>query len=194
MTCSTAQARRPVRLTDDELAWLSPGRRRRAGDLQRTLHHVPGTQTTAARRSSTEVVVTVDPMTRTAALRIIWQGGSSTELAMALTKTGGHFRATDEDTVDLVRRLAAHYDDTTIAMILSRQHRRTGTGLPFTKSRVQVAAGRPAASPPTNRPTLSAPTTMMPSWSPSPKPNASSASARSPSTGGCATASSPVNS
>ena len=62
---------------------------------------------------------------------------------MALTKTGGHFRATDEDTVDLVRRLAAHYDDTTIAMILSRQHRRTGTGLPFTKSRVQVAAGVP---------------------------------------------------
>ena len=28
-------------------------------------------------------------------------------------------------------------------MILSRQHRRTGTGLPFTKSRVQVAAGVP---------------------------------------------------
>ena len=28
-------------------------------------------------------------------------------------------------------------------MILSRQHRRTGTGLPFTKSRVTVAAGLP---------------------------------------------------
>ena len=72
---------------------------------------------------------------------------------MALTKTGGHFRATDEDTVDLVRRLAEHYDDTTIALILSRQHRRTGTGLPFTKSRVQslrVSRGIPAYRPPRN--------------------------------------------
>ena len=98
-----------------------------------------------------EVVVTVDSAARTAALRIIWQGGGCTELEMALTKTGGHFRATDEDTVELVRRLAAHYDDTTIALILSRQHRRTGTGLPFTKSRVQslrVSRGIPAHRPP----------------------------------------------
>ena len=95
--------------------------------------------------------MTVDPVARTAQLRIIWQGGSTTELVMALTKTGGHFRATDEDTVDLVRRLAVHYDDTTIAMILSRQHRRTGTGLPFTKSRVKslrVSRGIPAHQPP----------------------------------------------
>ena len=84
-------------------------------------------------------------------MRIIWQGGSSTELVMALTKTGGHFRATDEDTVDLVRRLAVHYDDTTIALILARQHRRTGTGLPFTKSRVKslrTSRGIPAHQPP----------------------------------------------
>jgi hypothetical protein len=72
---------------------------------------------------------------------------------MALSKTGGHFRATDEDTVELVRRLAAHYDDTTIALILSRQHHRTGTGLPFTKSRVQslrVSRGIPAHQPAEN--------------------------------------------
>ena len=97
-----------------------------------------------------EVVVTVDPATRTAGLRIIWQGGASTELTMPLTTTGGHFRATDEDTVDLVRRLAEHYDDTTIALILSRQRRRTGTGLPFTKGRVQslrVSRGIPAHRP-----------------------------------------------
>ena len=70
---------------------------------------------------------------------------------MPLNKTGGHFRANDEDTVDLVRRLAEHYDDTTIALILSRQQRRTGTGLPFTKSRVQslrVSRGIPAHRPP----------------------------------------------
>ena len=62
---------------------------------------------------------------------------------MPMTKTGGHFRTTDEDTVDLVRRLAAHYDDKTIAVILAQQRRRTGTGLPFTKSRVAVAARLP---------------------------------------------------
>jgi hypothetical protein len=69
---------------------------------------------------------------------------------MTLTKTGGHFCATGEDTVDLVRRLAANYDDTTITLILSRQHRRTGTGLPFTKSRMQslrVSRGIPAYQP-----------------------------------------------
>ena len=110
-----------------------------------------GNANSCCARIIAEVVVTVDTATRTAALRIIWQGGASTELIMALTKTGGHFRATDEDTVDLVRRLADHYDDTTIAMILSRQHRRTGTGLPFTKSRVKslrVSRGIPAHQPP----------------------------------------------
>jgi predicted DNA-binding transcriptional regulator AlpA len=38
--------------------------------------------------------------------------------------------------VNLIRRLAAHYDDATIAGVLARQHRRTGTGLTFTKARV----------------------------------------------------------
>ena len=97
-----------------------------------------------------EVVVTVDTQDRTAALRIIWQGGASTELTMELTKIGGHFRTTDEDTVQLVRRLAAHYEDKTIAQILSQQRRRTGTGLPFTKSRVhslRMSRGIPAYQP-----------------------------------------------
>jgi DNA invertase Pin-like site-specific DNA recombinase len=148
----TARARRPVRLTDDDLAWLS-----HAGADIRAVFHAPST--TARERKQvlraivSEVVITVDATKRTAALRIIWQGGGCTDLEMTLTKTGGHFRATDEDTVELVRRLAAHYDDTTIALILSRQHRRTGTGLPFTKSRVQslrVSRGIPAHQPAEN--------------------------------------------
>jgi excisionase family DNA binding protein len=94
-----------------------------------------------------EVVVSVDVEARTAAVRILWEGGASTELVHALNRTGGHFKATDEDTVDLVRRLAAHYDDRTIAVILSRQKRRTGTGLPFSQRRVatlRVSRGIPA--------------------------------------------------
>jgi excisionase family DNA binding protein len=144
-----ARARRPVQLTDQELAWLS-----QAGADIRAVFNAPST--TARERKQllravvSEVVITVDATKRTAALRIIWQGGGCTDVEMALTKTGGHFRATDEDTVELVRRLAADYDDTTIALILSRQHRRTGTGLPFTKSRVQslrISRGIPAYQP-----------------------------------------------
>jgi DNA invertase Pin-like site-specific DNA recombinase len=144
-----ARARRPVRLTDHELAWLS-----QAGADIRAVFNAPSTtfreRKQLLRAVVSEVVVTVDATKRTAALRIIWQGGGCTDLEMALTKTGGHFRATDEDTVELVRRLAAHYDDTTIALILSRQRRRTGTGLPFTKSRVQslrISRGIPAYRP-----------------------------------------------
>jgi hypothetical protein len=39
---------------------------------------------------------------------------------MEMNKTGGHARTADEDTVSLVRRLVQSYDDTTIALILSR--------------------------------------------------------------------------
>lgn len=45
-------------------------------------------------------------------------------------------RSTPEETVALVRRLATHYDDETIAGVLARQHQRTATGLRFTKHRV----------------------------------------------------------
>ena len=70
---------------------------------------------------------------------------------MPMTRKGSHTRATSEDTVALVRRLAAHYDDKTIAQILSKQRRRTGTGLTWTKTRVKalrVSRGIPAFQPP----------------------------------------------
>ena len=41
-------------------------------------------------------------------------------------------------TIALVRRLAQHYDDRTIAAILAKQKRRTATGLPFTRARVAI--------------------------------------------------------
>lgn len=145
-----AQARRPIRLTDEELAWLS-----RAGADVRAVFAAPSTtfrdRKKLLRAIVSEVVIDIDATARTAALRIIWQGGAVTELEMTLTKPGGHFRATDEDTTALVRRLAVHYDDKTIAQILGRQRRRTGTGLPFTKSRVhslRVSRGIPAYQPP----------------------------------------------
>jgi excisionase family DNA binding protein len=144
------QARRPVRLSDDELAWLA----RAGADVRKVFQ---ASTTTFRERKQllrailTEVVLTVNTDTHTATLKIIWQGGAVTDLSMAMNKTGGHTLTTDEDTVALVRRLANDYDDTTIAMILSRQRRRTGTGLSFTKTRVKslrVARGIPALQPP----------------------------------------------
>ena len=44
---------------------------------------------------------------------------------------------TDEDTIDLIRRLAADYPDATIAHILNRQDRRTTRGLPYTAGTVR---------------------------------------------------------
>jgi DNA invertase Pin-like site-specific DNA recombinase/predicted DNA-binding transcriptional regulator AlpA len=144
-----AKARRPVRLSDEELAWLS-----RAGADVRAVFAAPSTtfreRKQLLRAILTEVVLTVDHDKRAAAIRIIWQGGSSTELAMAMNKTGAHARTTNEDTVSLIGRLAGSYDDTTIALILGRQKRLTGTGLSFTKARVKslrVARGIPAYEP-----------------------------------------------
>ena len=84
-------------------------------------------------------------------MNIVWEGGATTAFELDLNKTGKHFRTTDEDTVDLVRRLAERYDDKTIAAILSKQGRRTGTGLLFTKTRVKslrISRGIAAYQPP----------------------------------------------
>jgi hypothetical protein len=146
------QARRPVQLTKPELAWLS-----RAGADVKAIFEAPSTtfrdRKRLLRAILSEVVITVDDDKRTAAITITWQGGATTQLTMPMNKTGGHARTTDEDTIALVRRLAEHYDDTTIALILSRQHRRTATGLPFTKTRVKTlraARGIPARQPAQN--------------------------------------------
>ena len=102
-----------------------------------------------------EVAVTVHRDTRNADLKLCWEGGAITNLTVDLPRLGAPWRTTDVDTVELVRRLAVHYDDATIAAILARQHRRTGTGLTFTKARVgelrrihRITAPRHAETPP----------------------------------------------
>jgi DNA invertase Pin-like site-specific DNA recombinase len=132
----TAQrARQPTRLTDEEVAWLA-----RAGADVRAVFNAPTTtwreRKQLLRAVVAEIVVTVRVADRQADIQIIWEGGATTGFVLALNKIGGHFRATDEDTVALVRRLAQRHDDTTIAQILSKHGRRTGTGLPFNRSRV----------------------------------------------------------
>ncbi len=69
-------------------------------------------------------------------LLLRWKGGAISELSIPLKRKPPKIR-TDEDTVALVRRLAAHYPDATIAGILNRQGRRTPRELSYTASRVQ---------------------------------------------------------
>ncbi len=65
-----------------------------------------------------------------------WKGGAISELSVPIKRKPPKIR-TDEDTIELVRRLAVHYPDAKIAGILNRQSRRTARKLSFTASRVQ---------------------------------------------------------
>jgi DNA invertase Pin-like site-specific DNA recombinase len=143
------RARRPVALSDAELAWIAT-----AGADVRAVFDAPSTTTVERkqliRAVIAEIVLTVDTGARIAEMRIIWQGGATTELRMPMTKRGGHTRTTDEDTIALIRRLAADYDDRSIAAILAKQGRRTASGLNWTKTR--VAALRTSRGIPTHQP------------------------------------------
>jgi len=136
------RARRPVTLTGEETAWITT-----AGADLRAIFDAPAT-THAQRKELIRAVITEivaaagntadgESSGRTCQIRIIWQGGASTQVQMPMPASGKHGRTTSEDTLALIRRLAPRYDDTTIAQILGQQNRRTATGLPFRKAHVR---------------------------------------------------------
>jgi excisionase family DNA binding protein len=141
---------RPAPLTDEE--------RRALAGLARDLPRLWGAETTTDRDRKrllriliSEVVATVNAPERRAQVEVAWEGGARSELSLKLNSRGPERRRLGEDTLELIRRLARHHPDRQIAQILSRQGRRTGTGLPFTEARVGAArqrAGIPAAPPP----------------------------------------------
>jgi DNA invertase Pin-like site-specific DNA recombinase len=101
-----------------------------------------------------EVIIDADKHERRATVTIRWRGGAITELALTLPKPQPAIR-TDEDTIALLERLAAHYDDGKIAGILNRQGRRSATGERFTAIIVgglRRYRGIPAYKPPTEPP------------------------------------------
>jgi hypothetical protein len=100
--------------------------------------------------------VTIDVMReeRRANITIRWRGSAITELAVTLPKPQPQLR-TDEDTIELIRRLAVHYDDGRIAGILNRQGRRSARGERFTAIIVgglRRYRGIPAYQPPAEPP------------------------------------------
>jgi hypothetical protein len=84
----------------------------------------------------TEITLTVERDMQRALVQIVWEGGAVTDHEVTLPKAGSH-AATDEDTLQLMRRLARDYPDHQIAGILARQGRLTGAGKPFTAHRVR---------------------------------------------------------
>jgi hypothetical protein len=88
-----------------------------------------------------DVVVTVDHGNRTARLVMHWKGGLISETSAGLPRPRPPYR-TSEETVSLIGRLAAHYDDTMITKVLNQQQRRTATGLSFTPANVATIRKR----------------------------------------------------
>lgn len=79
-----------------------------------------------------EVGIAVDRGADKAHLTIRWRGGALTELDVAARSAHVPALRTDEETIDLVRRLAPHYSNAIIAGILNRQGRQTVHGQRFT--------------------------------------------------------------
>lgn len=83
-----------------------------------------------------EVLLDVTREDAKAHLTLRWRGGLISELDVHLPRSRPAPIRTDEDTVQLVRRLAVHYTDAVIAGILNRQGKTTATGMRFTTNRV----------------------------------------------------------
>jgi excisionase family DNA binding protein len=83
-----------------------------------------------------EVIVAVFKAEHRARLTLRWRGGSLTDIDVDLPRQKPAIVRTDEDTIALVRRLAAHHPDTVIAGILNRQDRQTAYGHRFTANHV----------------------------------------------------------
>jgi DNA invertase Pin-like site-specific DNA recombinase len=122
---------------------LSPEEHRKLRELGNDLERVWSAPTTTDRDRKQllrvlleEVIVSVEPDAAQAQLTLRWHGGALTELKIELRRSRKPTIRTDEDTIDLLRRLAVHYPDATIAGIFSRQGRRTARGHRFTTSRV----------------------------------------------------------
>ena len=83
-----------------------------------------------------DVIVKVERQALCAQLTVCWKGGALTEIDLSLPRSRPAPIRTSEDTVALLRRLAAHYPDPVIAGVLNRQGRTTAYGHRFDRNRV----------------------------------------------------------
>jgi len=102
-----------------------------------------------------EVVLNLKRTEGHAHLIMRWRGGAITSLDVPVPRFRPQGPRTDEDTIDLLRRLAAMYPDEVIAGILNRQGRKTAMGERFTANQVgclrryrDISRFQPPAEPP----------------------------------------------
>jgi len=156
LVARTLEAEWESRLSELEAAQVELARRQRQHpgsitDEQRTriralgadLRHVWEAPTTTDRDRKEllqtlleEVIIAVEPAESKAHLTLRWRGGAISELDLSLRSYRIPPIRTDEETIDLVRRLAVHYPDAVVAGILNRQGRRTANDDRFTANKV----------------------------------------------------------
>jgi Recombinase/Recombinase zinc beta ribbon domain len=102
-----------------------------------------------------EVIIALQRQESRAQLTMRWRGGAITQLDVPIPRFQPMGPRTDEDTISLLRRLAALYPDDVIAGILNRQGRKTATGARFTANQVgslrryhKIPRFQPPAEPP----------------------------------------------
>ncbi len=122
---------------------LSPAQRQRLSALGADLQTVWAAPTTTARDRKEllrtlleEVLITVERAASRAQLTLRWRGGTVTTREVYLPRSHPPRIRTDEETLALLGRLAAHYPDAVIAGILNRQGRTTARGDRFTATHV----------------------------------------------------------
>jgi DNA invertase Pin-like site-specific DNA recombinase len=125
----------PRRLTEDE--------RQRVNTLGSDLRLVWTAPTTTDRDRKEllhtlleEVIFKLERKENSADLTLRWRGGMITKLDVRLKSYQAQGPKTDEDTLSLLRRLAAYYPDDIIAGILNRQGRKPAYGGQFTAGHV----------------------------------------------------------
>jgi hypothetical protein len=82
-----------------------------------------------------EIIVNLDAATQMLHFVIHWRGGCHTEFDMEKPRSGVG-RETDIQDIELIRKMADRYEDSEIARVLNKLSRRTGKGLPWSRSRV----------------------------------------------------------
>ncbi len=83
-----------------------------------------------------EVIFAVNRDKQQVHLTLRWRGGLLSELEVSVHRARLAPIRTDEETIELVRRLAVHYSDAVIAGLLNRQGRTTATEKRFTANRL----------------------------------------------------------
>ena len=142
--CDLAAAEKELRQREQHHPrCLTPKETERLRSLGADLHQVWTAPTTTDRDRKEllrtlleEVIISVQRTPPHAQLRMRWKGGAITPLEIPLPHHAPPGLRTDEDTLELLARLAKLYPDDVIAGILNRQGRKTASGERFTAGHV----------------------------------------------------------